>query len=237
MRKAAPLRLALWCFGLGLAGLSGSAMAARAPVVVELFTSQGCSSCVGSGQVIADLSGKPHVLALTFAVDYWDYLGWRDTFAKPEFADRQRAYMSGFALHEVYTPQLVIDGRQQTAALPTDKAEQMVKAAARAPHDPPDIAFSVNGRVLVGSGRAPHGAADVWLVRYDPRDQSVVVRAGENRGQTVVEHNVVRQLSRLGGWTGKPKSYRLPPADGDGLKTVVLVQGVGGGKIIAAKPN
>ena len=127
-----------------VAGLAGPA-AARAPVVVELFTSQGCSSCVGSGQVIADLADKPHVLALTFGVDYWDYLGWRDTFAKPEFADRQRAYMGQFALREVYTPQLVVDGRLQAAALPADKAEALVREAARAPHDPPDIAIARTG--------------------------------------------------------------------------------------------
>lgn len=229
MRKAALLWLAI-----AFAGAAEPA-AARSPVVVELFTSQGCSSCAGSGQVIADLAGKPHVLPLTFGVDYWDYLGWRDTFAKPEFADRQRAYMSRFALREVYTPQLVVDGRLQAAAVPADKAEKLVREAVRAPHDPPDIAFSANGRVAVGTGRAPRGGADVWLVRYDPREQSVSVKSGENRGQIVVERNVVRQLVRLGGWTGRPKSFRLPPAEADGLKTVVIVQGAGGGRIIAAK--
>jgi hypothetical protein len=233
MRKAARL-LAIWGVGLGLAGLAGSA-AARAPVVVELFTSQGCSSCVGSGQVIADLEDNPRVLALTFAVDYWDYLGWADTFAKPAFTERQRAYMTHFDQHEVYTPQLVVDGRLQTAALPTDKAEAMVRDAARAPRDPPDIAFAGASRVLVGSGRPPKGGAEVWLVRYDPREQSVVVKSGENRGKTVVEHNVVRQLVRLGVWSGRSRSYRLPAAEADGLKSVIIVQGAGGGRIVAAK--
>ncbi|MDR3512655.1 MAG: DUF1223 domain-containing protein [Caulobacteraceae bacterium] len=230
MRKAALLWLAI-AFAGGAAGPA----AARSPVVVELYTSQGCSSCAGSGQVIADLADKPHVLALTFGVDYWDYLGWRDTFAKPEFVERQRAYMSRFALREVYTPQLVVDGRLQAAALPADKAEKLVRDAARAPHDPPDIAFSGTSRVAVGTGRAPRGGADVWLVRYDPHDQSVAVKSGETRGQTVVEHNVVRQLVRLGGWAGRPKSYRIPPAEADGLDTVVIVQGAHGGRIIAAK--
>jgi hypothetical protein len=228
MRKAALL-LALWCVGL-----AGPA-AARAPVVVELFTSQGCSSCVGSGKVIADLADKPHVLALTFGVDYWDYLGWRDTFAKPEFAARQRAYMTHFAQREVYTPQLVVDGRLQAAAAPADKAEALVRQAQRLPHDPPDIGFSGTTRVAVGAGRVPRGGAEVWLIRYDPREQSVVVKSGENRGQTVVERNVVRQLTRLGAWSGRPKSFRLPPAEVDGLQTVVVVQGAHGGRIIAVK--
>ena len=214
--------------------MAGPAMA-RAPILVELYTSQGCSSCAGSGQVIADLQDNPRVIALTFAVDYWDYLGWSDTFARPEFTDRQRDYMAGFALREVYTPQLVVDGRLQAAALPADKAEALVRQAERLPHDPPDIEFSQTGRLLVGTGRAPSGGADVWLVRYDPGEQSVAVKAGENRGQTVVERNVVRELTRLGGWSGRPKSFRLPPTDTDGLKTVIIVQAVHGGHVIAAK--
>ena len=234
MRKAALLWLGLGFIGLGVAGLASPA-AARAPVVVELFTSQGCSSCVGSDQVIADLADKPHVLALTFGVDYWDYLGWRDTFAKPEFADRQRAYMGQFALREVYTPQLVVDGRLQAAALPADKAEALVREAARAPHDPPDITIAKTGRVAVGSGRPPRGGAEVWLVRYDPHEQTVTVRSGENRGQTVVEHNVVRQLTRLGSWACRSKTYRAPAAETEGLQTVVIVQAVHGGRILAAK--
>lgn len=230
MRKAALLWLAV-----ALAGAIAGPAAARSPVVVELYTSQGCSSCAGSAQVMADLAAKPHVLPLTFGVDYWDYLGWRDTFARPEFVERQRAYMRHFALHEVYTPQLVVDGRLQAPALPADKAEKLVREAERLPHDPPDIAFMGPERAAVGTGRAPRGGADVWLVRYDPREQSVAVKTGENRGQIVVERNVVRQLVRLGGWTGRARAYRLPAAPADGLRTVIIVQGVKGGRIIAAK--
>lgn len=229
MRKAALL-----CFAIALAGVAGSA-SARMPVVVELYTAQGCSSCVGSGQVIADLSGESHVLALTFGVDYWDYLGWRDTFAQPEFTERQRAYMTHFAQRDVYTPQLVIDGRLQAPALPADKAEALVHDAERARHDPPQVVFRGAARVAIGSGPAPKGGADVWLIRYDPKEQSVAVKSGENHGQTVVEHNVVRQLVRLGGWSGRSKSFRLPAPSADGLDTVVIVQGAHGGRIIAAK--
>ena len=175
------------------------------------------------------------MLALTFAVDYWDYLGWPDSFAKPEFADRQRAYMTQFALREVYTPQLVVDGSLQAAAVPADKAEALVRDAEQTPHDPPDVAFQGTGRVLVGVGHAPRGGADVWLVRYDPRAQSVAVRSGENRGQTVVERNVVRELVRLGGWSGRSKSYRAPAPETDGLKTVIIVQAAHGGRILAAE--
>jgi hypothetical protein len=236
--RTAALLLAIWGVGLGLGGLAEPAFAARQPVVVELFTAQGCSSCVGSNQVIADLADNPRVLPLTFAVDYWDYLGWTDTFAKPEFTQRQRAYMSAFALREIYTPQLVVDGRSQVAALPLNQAEALVRQAQKAPRDPPDIVFQDNKtRVLVGGGRAPRGGADVWLVRYDPREQQVAVKTGENRGKTVAERNVVRQLVRLGGWSGRSKAYHLPDGDTDGLRSVVIVQAPKGGKILAAKPN
>jgi hypothetical protein len=231
MRKWA---VGLWVLGVGLAGLAGPAMA-KPPVVAELYTAQGCASCVNAGAVIADLDNDPRVIALTFAVDYWDYLGWADSFAQPAFTQRQRAYMTHFAQREVYTPQLVVDGRLQAAALPADQAKALVRQAERAPHDPPEILFQRAGRVLVGGGRRPAGGADVWLVRYDPAEQKTLVKTGENRGQTVVERNVVRQLERLGGWSGRSKAYRLPPAPAEGLKTVILVQGAKGGRVIAAK--
>ena len=228
--------LAIWGVGLGLGGMAEPAFAARQPVVVELFTAQGCSSCVGSNQIISDLADDARVLPLTFGVDYWDYLGWTDTFAKPEFTARQRAYMAAFGLREIYTPQLVVDGRLQVAALPLNQAETLVRQAQKSPRDPPDIVFRADKtRVLVGVGKAPRGGADVWLIRYDPRDQQVAVKAGENRGKAVSERNVVRQLVRLGAWTGRSKAYRLPDADTDGLRQVVIVQTPRGGKILAAK--
>src|SRR5271154_5795969 len=98
---------ALVIFGLCLAALAGPACA-RTPVVVELFTSQGCASCVKSGELVGELATRAHVIALTFPVDYWDYLGWQDTFAKPEFTDRQRAYLKTLALRDVYTPEVVV---------------------------------------------------------------------------------------------------------------------------------
>ena len=91
---------------------------AKRPVVVELFTSQGCGACTRANALVADLAERPDVLALTFPVDYWDYLGWKDTFARPEFSARQRAYMKAAGQREVYTPQVVIDGAPQAPAAP-----------------------------------------------------------------------------------------------------------------------
>ena len=222
---------ALVFFGLWLAVLASPA-AARTPVVVELFTSQGCSSCVKSGDLIAKLADQPHVLALTYGVDYWDYLGWRDTFARSEFTDRQRAYMKRLALRDVYTPQIVVDGRLEAAAVHPEAIDDLIKQAARSHADPPQITVAKN-KVAVGYGHAPKGGADVWLVRYDPRGQTVTVNQGENRGQTIVERNVVRELIRLGGWTGRPKSYRAPDAQFDGLQTAIIVQAAHGGRVLA----
>ncbi|HEY9234808.1 MULTISPECIES: DUF1223 domain-containing protein [Phenylobacterium] len=227
MRKAALFCLILWAAPL--------AAAAKPPVVVELFTAQGCASCGEANAHLNKLAKREDLLALTFAVDYWDYLGWPDTFARPEFTTRQKAYVERLNLREPYTPQVVVDGRAQAGGLQTEKVEQLIALAQKAPRNPPDMAFVGERRVDVGSGRVPRGGAEVWLVRFDPREHDVVVKKGDNRGQTVAHRNVVRELKRLGAWRGRPTAYRLPTAGEDGLVTVVLVQGAGGGRILAVK--
>jgi hypothetical protein len=207
---------------------------ARSPVVVELYTAQGCASCGEANAYVGQLAEKPGVLALTFAVDYWDYLGWQDTFAKPAFADRQRAYVARLDLREPYTPQVVINGRAQVGGLRDEKIDKLVSDAAHASHRGPDTAFIGKRRVDVGSGTVPRGGAEVWLVRYDPREQDVTVRTGDNRGQTVPHRNVVVEIKRLGAWRGRPTAYRMPPAPSEGLATAVIVQGPHGGRVIAA---
>ncbi len=205
----------------------------RPPVVVELFTAQGCSSCIKANELVAELSDRPDVLALTFAVDYWDYMGWPDTFAQPEFTERQRAYVRKLALREVYTPQVVIDGRVQASGVRPETIEPLVDQAARERRDPPDMLFLGSRRVAVGSGPVPRGGAEVWLVRYDPRPQEVTPKRGDTRGQTLVQRNMVREIKRLGAWRGRPTAYRMPPAETEGLETVVLVQANKGGRILA----
>jgi hypothetical protein len=226
MRKAALVFL----LGASLSASAGAALALP-PVVVELFTSQGCSSCIKSGELIAALDQRPRVLTLTFPVGYWDYMGWRDTLAKPEFDDRQRAYMRTLALRDVYTPQVVVDGRLQAAAVDSVAIDKLVRTASRTPADPPQLSLG-KSRLVLGAGAAPGGGADVWLVRYQPGDQSVRVLAGANRGKTIVEHNVVRELQRLGAWRGQPVRFHVPTATAD-LKTVVIVQAVRSGRILA----
>ncbi|MDP1631102.1 MAG: DUF1223 domain-containing protein [Caulobacter sp.] len=205
----------------------------RQPVVVELFTAQGCSSCGKANELISDLADRPGVLPLTFSVDYWDYLGWPDTFALPAFTERQRAYAHKLALREVYTPQVVVNGRTQASGGKPDQVETLVEAALAARIYPPDMMFMGADKVAVGSGPVPRGGVDVWLIRYDPRAQETTPRKGDNRGQTLVQRNVVREMVRLGAWRGRPTAYRMPEAETEGLATAVVVQAAKGGKILA----
>ncbi|MBU1379051.1 MAG: DUF1223 domain-containing protein [Alphaproteobacteria bacterium] len=224
MRKAALLSLFLLAWPVGAA--------AKPPVLVELFTAQGCGSCNDANGYLAKLADRPGVLALTFSVDYWDYLGWTDTFAKPEYAERQKAYVTRLKLREPYTPQVVVDGHDEAQGLKTAEVDRLVRAAAAAPRNAPDIRFVGARRVDVGSARVAKGGGEVWLIRYDPRAVEVTVKAGDNRGETVVQKNVVREIRRLGSWRGKPQAYRLPAEADDGLKTVVVVQAPRGGRVL-----
>ena len=225
MRGTLILSLALAAFPL-------AATAKPPPVVVELYTAQGCASCGEANAWLTKLAARPDVLALTFPVDYWDYLGWPDTFAKPEFTERQKAYVTRLALREPYTPQVVVDGRAQAGGLQTEKVEKLIEQAAEDHPRPPQIAFIGDKRVDVGVGRAPKPGAEVWLIRYDPREQDVMVKKGDNRGQTVEHINVVREITRLGIWKGRPTAYRMPAAAEEGLATVILVQGPRGGRVL-----
>jgi len=219
---------------LAIAGLAASAGVAfaRPPVVVELYTAQGCVSCAAAEGRIAALADTHGVIALTFSVDYWDYLGWKDTFARPEFADRQRAYDKHFDVAEVFTPQVIVDGRAQAAAVQPDAIDALVRTARKTVMDPP-LMFWRGERAAIAGGRRPAGGAGVWVIRYDPHPAPVTVNDGDNRGHTVTERNVVVQLQRLGAWRGRPMVVSLPPPAGPGLKTLVVVQGDDGGKILA----
>jgi hypothetical protein len=235
MLKPAP-RLALLLLCLAIPAGSAFAKPSQRPVVVELFTSEGCNACIKANALIADLAGRRDVLALTFPVDYWDYLGWKDTFAKPEFSARQRAYMKAAGQREVFTPQVVVDGAPQSDRSAVDKAPGLIQAALKAAPPEPEIQLSP-GQVAVGSGRAPKGGAEVWLVRYLAQPQETEVKDGENRGVTVVYRNVAVGLQRLGTWNGRPRTYPLPkiPAAKDGdQKLAVLLQAHASARVLGA---
>ena len=205
------------------------------PVVVELFTAQGCSGCPAANQVVETLAEEPGVIALTYAVDYWDYLGWPDTFAKPEFAQRQRAYQSAMRLRNVYTPQVVIDGRRQLSGAEGQAVQVAVNEEASRRVFPPQLQFRETGDAVgVGSGRAPAGGADVWAVIYRPGLQTVAVAGGDNRGRAVRHVNVVQGLVRLGDWSGRPILLELPEAADPQDRMVVMVQSRSDRRILSA---
>ena len=211
--------------------LAGAPAFAASPVsVIELFTSQGCSSCPPANDNVRALADRPGVIALSFGVTYWDNLGWKDTFAQPAFTARQYAYARSLGHSGPFTPQVVIDGRADVVGARTGEIEAL--AARTHLVGGPSIAIH-DGEVALSAAPAPGRPADVWLVRYDPRVVEVPVRAGENDGRTLPHKNVVRSLTRLGGWSGKAETFAAPPAAA-GLLTAVLVQTSGAGPILAA---
>ena len=215
-------------------GIAAPANAAsKSPVVVELFTSQGCSSCPPANANLIKLSNRPGVLALSFAVTYWDYLGWKDIFDRPEYTDRQSDYEPPLGQSGPFTPQMVINGASTAVGDNLPIVENLIAAAK--PAAGPEITLG-SGSVTIGSANAPTTGADVWLVRYDPNVVEVPVGRGENTGRTLPHTHVVHSLQRLGGWNGDPLSFDLTSAS-DGYRTAILVQGTHGGPILAAATN
>lgn len=197
------------------------------PTVIELYQSQGCSSCPPADAVVNKLADRKDVIALSFAVTYWDNLGWKDSFGSPAFTARQWDYANNAGRGSVATPQVIVNGRD--AVLGSREGELNQAIARNAVKDGPAITAAGN-KVTVGAG---NGSATVWVVRYDPRTINVAIRAGENGGRTIPHRNVVRQLVNVGSWQGKPTSFTLPAAPA-GLQTAILVQKGKGGAIISA---
>jgi hypothetical protein len=216
---------------LGLATSAASAADANHPTVVELFQSQGCSSCPPANANLNALSQRPDVLALSFAVTYWDSLGWKDTFAKAQFTDRQYAYAHAMRDGNVYTPQIVVNGRLAGVGAERGEMEALIRKGERAAG--PAVAIT-DGSAEIGAAPAPSAPADVWLVRYEPRTIDVPVLRGENAGKTLAHRNIVRELVRLGSWSGAAQRYALPPATDPGLASAILIQAQGAGPILAA---
>ncbi len=200
------------------------------PTVIELFQSQGCSSCPPANANVNALSQRSDILALSFAVTYWDGLGWKDVFAKPQFTSRQWDYAHAFGNDQVWTPQVVINGRNNIVGSKLQPLEALIAKTDRGAAGP---VVNIAGDVVTVSGSAAK-AADIWLVRYDPRAIEVSVKAGENGGRTLPHRNIVRELIKLGSWKGGDASFKLPAAKLDGLKTAALVQAGTGGAILAA---
>ena len=213
------------------APVSASASDATHPTVVELFQSQGCSSCPPAAANVRAVSERADVLALAFEVDYWDRLGWKDTFSSPAWTARQYAYARAMARDGVYTPQVVVNGRVEGDGLDPGELAALMRAGDRGAGGP-EVGFAGHA-VTVSAGAAPAGGAKVWLVRYDPRVVEVEIRRGENAGRTLPHKNVVRELVLLGRWDGARASFPIPSGS-PGLAEAALVQASEAGPVLAA---
>jgi hypothetical protein len=182
--------------------------------VIELFTSQGCSSCPPADALLAEYADSEDVLALSFNVDYWDMLGWKDTLASHDNTERQRNYSLARGDGQVYTPQMVIDGRTHVVGSNRDAIDAALKDSANSLTVP--ISLSLEGDSLsveIGAAAAtdlPH--ATLWLVMYD-RSVTVPIERGENSGKTITYSNVVRKLRPIAMWKGEPMSVDLPKSE------------------------
>jgi hypothetical protein len=225
----------------GLVGLWAgqvSAAAGQSKVVVELFTSEGCSSCPPAESLLGEIARRDDVVALAFHIDYWNYLGWKDKFSKPRFTARQKAYGKTLKRRYIYTPQIVVDGRAETVGSRRGEVERLI-AAARA-RSRLDIAITHpdDTTALITIPKADYDGppAIVWTAFYDAV-QTVDVLSGENGGRRLVHTNVVRILRQVGTWDGSRIELRLP-LDGADIRgrdgCAIIVQAGIGGPILGA---
>lgn len=218
--------------GLRLPHLGGPVPTAEHPVVVELFDSQGCAKCPPAEVELNTLAERPEVLALSYAITYWDKLGWKDPYASDRFTARQLAY-SDNGKGRLATPEFLINGTRTVIGSDRPTLDEFIGKTGPAIGGPEISADRTY--VHIQTGPAEGWADTIWLVRYDPRTIRTQVSAGENSGRTLVQRNVVHELIDLGRWTGDTTLYALPPAREPGLITAVLVQRGRGGPIVSAR--
>jgi hypothetical protein len=206
----AVARVLLFTIGTGLVFAASAMAGPRA--VIELFTSQGCSSCPPADKLLGELRNDPSLITLSLPIDYWDYLGWKDTLAVPAHTARQKAYSLIRGDREVYTPQVVVNGVAQALGSDRgeiDKAVEQNRQSATALSIPVQVSIA-NDRITVAvPGGNGGGAADVWLCPLS-RSVTVPVGRGENRGRTLTYTNVVRRWVKLGTWSGKSETFTVP---------------------------
>ena len=214
---------------------SGQVMAQGASgVVVELFTSQGCSSCPPADEYLAKLAQEPGVIALALHVDYWDYIGWKDSFGSPAFSDRQRDYARVMGNTSIYTPQMVIAGKDEAIGSDPDTVSGMVRRHQSAEQQVMLQLVRQGGNVSIRATAkvALDGPLIVQLVRYLP-SASVAIKRGENAGRTISYVNTVTSWTQIGAWDGTQELNMTAPVPGDDA-VAVIVQQAGPGMIYAA---
>jgi len=225
----------IFCGAFATCAMSGSAKN-----VVELFTSQGCSSCPPADALLKKYINRPDVVALSFNVDYWDYLGWKDTLGKPAYSKRQRRYAIARGDGKVYTPQIVTNGMDHAVGSVRRQVDRaMSKSADRLSGYRVDMTLEndkSNFVIRIGKGPKPAKPATVYIAAVSP-SVTVNIKRGENHGRKITYHNVVRSIIPVGMWSGEPKTIRLRRDDvfnAGGKRCAVLLQSANAGPILAA---
>jgi len=228
MTKAAALFATLWF-------VMASAVTAQTtyPVVVELYTSQGCSSCPPADEYLRkELAGREDVIALALHVDYWDYIGWKDNFANPDYTNRQKLYAHAAGHRSVYTPQMIVNGADHVVGTHPGKVEKLIEAhKTKKPTVALDVARKGN-RISIAARAENQQDMSVHVVRYRP-SEDVSIKRGENAGLTLTYVNIVDDWKVAKKWNGRAPLEFSASVKGDG-PVVVLVQVANGGPILAA---
>lgn len=229
MRQIVSAACGLWlCLG-------GGAFAQAEPgVVVELYTSQGCSSCPPADDMFAKLAKQPGVIALALHVDYWDYIGWEDSFADAKFTERQKAYAHAAGSKMIYTPQIIVGGRDRVEGNQPTEVARALDGQLGLPSRVTLTAVRQGDRVIIRAEANPPltAPARVDVVRYIGRAE-VAIERGENAGLTMAYHNIVTDWDDVGGWPGVEPLDLTAKAAGD-APVVVIIQSAGPGDILAA---
>lgn len=231
MRKVLGIALAVW---LGVSGGAAAENGGQAPVVVELYTSQGCSSCPPADAILSAMATRRDVIALALHVDYWDYIGWKDAFADARYTERQRAYARVAGARTIYTPQMIVAGTDHLVGARAADLAELIKRHSAMPQRAQLEVRRQGGAIVISAdpvAALPDGAL-LQLVRYRP-EETVQIRAGENAGRTITYHNIVTDWRQIDTWDGRsPLSRRVDlPA---GQPAVVILQEPGPGRILAA---
>lgn len=206
-----------WTGALGVCAAVALLTSAQAEprAVIELFTSQGCSSCPPADKAIGELAKDPAVIALTMPIDYWDYLGWRDTLADARFSARQKAYAQMRGDRDVYTPQVVVNGETQVIGSDSGAIAQAIKDSGNnAPVMSVPVSMAVTGQQMKVSVAAADDAlagarGEVWICSVS-KAVPIAVGRGENKGRDLTYYNVVRNWLKVGDWTGAAASWTVP---------------------------
>ncbi len=228
----------LFLIFFAFAALSAPSVGAEEPVVIELFTSQGCDMCPPAHVLQKEYDKMAGAITLTWHVEHWDFMGWRDTYAKPEFSKRQYIYNKGFGRKGVYTPQVVINGREQMVGSNKLEIYTSIKNALVGNETPVDVRFGKNGNSVTAfiGGQKPATETEIFLV-WIRQNASVKINSGTNIGKTLNYMNIVRNVSLIGTLSDQSQSFAInlnDPERGDSDALAILVQEADVGRILGA---